>query len=968
MSEHTILVVEGNPTTREVVTLALGRRGHHVLDAPDGVTALELARRHQPVVVLQDLVLPDFDGFALPAELRKHARGTMAVLALSGFTSRNDEARISAVGFDDVIVKPIEPSRLIPIVEAHLPAASSSSEPFGAGRHLVVVDDDPIQLKLTRFRLEKLGFSVEMANDGREALELLRGTSPDGIISDILMPNLDGFGLALAVRRDPKIQHLPILLVTSSYVADLDRDLARRAGANDLILRTPEHREVVQALRTMFSKPTPRFPPPVADLAAIEGERTRRLVQQLERHVLVNTGLSRRTSALSAELAVLTRISEAVLRHQNVEVALDEAVAACFDAGGISIGALYLLNDDDMFRVRPLGSKVTWTPGDLESFFGNEALLRRIMAGGQTVKLGPPDRPSPEIADLLRRCDASAIMVVPLVHFDRPIGALFMAADSQELDQEDWAIFAQGVGNQIAQALAIARAFAQRETAEQRARDQERLAHEQSDLLQLILDHAPDVITRLDRDGVITFINQVTPPHTRDQIVGTPWLSHVPAEYHQLLSQALEAVLTAGETNSHELMVTDAGGRTESYSRRISPVFSDGVATGAIVIDRIITQEKKREAQLIVSDRMASIGTLAAGVAHEINNPLAAVIANVEMAAAEATSLAARSGDASMSDCLNDALEAAERIRLIVRDLKVFSRSDEDSTGAIDVHSVLESTLRVAWNEIRHRARLVKDFKAVPLVDGNKSRLGQVFLNLIVNAAQAIPEGRVDGNEIRVTTRTEAGMVAVDVADTGAGMSDEIQRRLFTPFFTTKPVGVGTGLGLSICQRIVSAMKGQLRVHSRPGAGSTFTVLLPPSVPAPPPMPVTGRMGRVASRRGRILVVDDDRVVATVIQRSVGGEHDVVATLSAMDALSLVRGGQIFDVILCDLMMPQMTGMDLHAALAGSHPDQARRMIFLTGGAFTAGAREFLDGTPNLTVEKPFSVRQLRALVNERIG
>lgn len=961
MSAQTILVVEGNPTTRQVVTLALGRRGHHVLDAPDGVTALDLAKRYQPVVVLQDLVLPDVDGFALPAELRKHSRGTMAVLALSGFISRNDEARISAVGFDDVIVKPIEPSRLIPIVEAHLPASSSSSEPFGAGRRLVVVDDDPIQLKLTRFRLEKLGFFVEMASDGREALEVLRGASVDGIISDILMPNLDGFGLALAVRRDPKIQHLPILLVTSSYVADSDRDLARRAGANDLILRTPEHREVVQALRSTFSKPAPRFRSPVADVADIEGERTRRLVQQLERHVLVNTGLSRRTSALSAELAVLTRISEAVLRHQNVDVALDEAVAACFDAGGISIGALYLLDDEDEFRVRPLGSKVTWRAGDLESFFGNEALLRRIIAAGMTVKLGTQDRSSPEVADLLKRCDASAMMVVPLVHFDRPMGALFMAADLQELDQEDWTVFAQGVGNQIAQALAIARAFEQREAAETRARDQERLA-------QLILEHAPDVITRLDRNGVITFINQSPPGRTREQIVGTPWLSHVPAEYHALLSGALEAVLGAGETSSHEIMVTGAAGRTESYSRRMSPVFSEGQATGAIVIDRIITEEKKREAQLIVSDRMASIGTLAAGVAHEINNPLAAVIANVEIAAAESTILAARSGDASMSECLNDALEAAERIRLIVRDLKVFSRSDEDSTGAIDVHSVLESTLRVAWNEIRHRARLVKDFKAVPLVDGNKSRLGQVFLNLIVNAAQAIPEGRVDGNEIRVTTRTEAGMVAVDVADTGAGMSDETRRRLFTPFFTTKPVGVGTGLGLSICQRIVSGMKGQLRVLSRQGAGSTFTVVLPPSVPVPVAIPATGKSGRVASRRGRILVVDDDRVVATVIQRSVGGEHDVVATLSAADALALVRGGELFDVILCDLMMPQMTGMDLHAALVGSHPEQARRMIFLTGGAFTSGAREFLDATPNLTIEKPFSVRQLRALVNERIG
>jgi CheY-like chemotaxis protein len=373
--------------------------------------------------------------------------------------------------------------------------------------------------------------------------------------------------------------------------------------------------------------------------------------------------------------------------------------------------------------------------------------------------------------------------------------------------------------------------------------------------------------------------------------------------------------------------------------------------------------------QLMISDRMASIGILAAGVAHEINNPLACVIANLELSTRDLAELAQRvDGTDSLREQLRDAREAAERLRLIVRDLKVFSRAEEDQRSAVDVQRVIDSSLRMAWNEIRHRAQLVRDYQSVPMVHASESRLGQVFLNLIVNAAQAIPPGRTEHNQIRIHLRTDAlGRAVTEIADTGPGMPPEVLKNLFTPFFTTKPAGVGTGLGLTICQRIISDLGGEISVQSEAGKGTVFRVCLPGG-PREMDGPAPASVGvPVASRRGRILVVDDEAPLVEVVRRILRAEHEVATSQSARDALERIEAGERYDVILCDLMMPHMTGMELYTELSRVAPEQAARMVFLTGGAFTAGAREFLDRVPNQRLEKPFEPQQLRATVNDRL-
>ncbi|MBA2540563.1 MAG: response regulator [Deltaproteobacteria bacterium] len=396
------------------------------------------------------------------------------------------------------------------------------------------------------------------------------------------------------------------------------------------------------------------------------------------------------------------------------------------------------------------------------------------------------------------------------------------------------------------------------------------------------------------------------------------------------------------------------------------PLHDEAGVEGAVAVFRDISRERAAQEQLMISDRMASIGMLAAGVAHEINNPLAAVIANLDLAMSELADLQPRGSLEAVNEMLEDVRAAADRVKHIVRDLKIFSRDEETKDGAVDVHQMLDSMLRMAWNEIKHRARMVKEYgKDIPPVRGSESRLGQVFLNLIVNAAQAIPEGNAARNQIRVSTSVEGSNVIIEITDTGTGMSVETVRHLFTPFFTTNPPGIGTGLGLSISHSIVTSLGGELRIDSELGRGTTVQVVLP--IAASIETETTTLIPICASRRAHVMVVDDEAIIAAAVRRLLARDHDVVIATRAIEGLHRIQSGERFDLILCDLMMPQMTGMELHDKIAAIDGDQAARMVFLTGGAFTPSARQFLDRVPNQRIEKPFDAQYLRVLVNDRV-
>ncbi|MBI5495453.1 MAG: PAS domain S-box protein [Deltaproteobacteria bacterium] len=499
---------------------------------------------------------------------------------------------------------------------------------------------------------------------------------------------------------------------------------------------------------------------------------------------------------------------------------------------------------------------------------------------------------------------------------------------------------------------------------------------------QALIEHSPDAVV-VHRQGRFVYVNPACLRYLgyqrAEDLLGRSVAEVVHPDDRSLVA---ERMLAAGHATEPLPPLQERFVRADG-----SIVFAEIVAMGTVfdglpavlAIARDLTWRRELDGRLATSDRLASMGMLTAGIAHEINNPLSFVLANVGFGADEAAALAedlrtrelARSHVmdrlAEIRAALDDAREGAGRVRQLARDLKGLSRVRTDEVTLVNLRPVLEGCCNIAWAEIRHRARLVKEYGATPLVEANEGRLGQVFLNLLVNAAHAVPEGAPDRHVIRVETgRDEKGRARVTISDSGCGMSQQVIQQLFTPFFTTKPPSSGTGLGLSICHRIITDLGGEIHVESTPGQGSRFSVKLPAAAEQPAgagaPHPATPDRAR-----GRVLLVDDDPHTATLIMRALGGEHEVVVTAGAAEAVARLERDPSFDVILCDLTSATCPGTAVHAALR-DHTELATRLVFLSGDAVPPCARTLLDTVALPRLQKPFDVRDLRALVRERLA
>ncbi len=350
------------------------------------------------------------------------------------------------------------------------------------------------------------------------------------------------------------------------------------------------------------------------------------------------------------------------------------------------------------------------------------------------------------------------------------------------------------------------------------------------------------------------------------------------------------------------------------------------------------------------TERLASLGTLAAGVAHEINNPLAYVLANLSFVAESLESPAFGEVGDEERRALVEAIHGAERVRDVVRSLRAYSRAGDGPPARVDVAAELRGALRLVGNTIQHRARVVEEIGSAPPVLSRGNELGQVFVNLLVNAGQAARADAPGGAAIVVRCFTAPdGRAAVEVSDNGAGIPAELQGRIFEPFFTTKAVGEGTGLGLSICHGIVTRLGGTIGFESEPGTGTRFTVLLPAAGAAK----AAEEAAPVAAPRGRIMVVDDDPAVTRALARMLGRSAQVAIEMVAETALTRLSAEPRPDVILCDVMMPGLSGPAFHDRLRAVDPELARRVVFITGGAVTEAIATAVAATGQPCVEKP---------------
>ena len=513
-------------------------------------------------------------------------------------------------------------------------------------------------------------------------------------------------------------------------------------------------------------------------------------------------------------------------------------------------------------------------------------------------------------------------------------------------------------------ALAFVSVSSQMNTISRLARSKRRLALDNARLRQMevalresesrataLLGAVPDVMVRIGETGLIG--NVYNPDRTAlgaalKELEGGFLMQMGGESDGDLIAAAIEETFVTGVMSVVACDVHEPPGVAHIEIRvlRVSP-------TEGLALVRDMTQQRTIESRLRITDRLVSLGTLVGGVAHEINNPLAYLLNNVDFVRERMGALGA---DGEITLALAEAREGAVRIRDIVGTLKEHARPEKGELCAVDANASVRSALRMLDNQIRQRATVELMLDDVPPVLAN-GRLVQVIVNLVSNALQAMPDRPTRENSIAIRTmRRGSGDVLLEVEDNAKGISNSIVGRIFDPFFTTKGPGGGTGLGLYLCHCLVTSFEGNIALSSTEGVGSNFAVTLRAAGPATaarvPSLPV-----RAARVDGSALIIDDEPFIGRSLARLLC-PAEVCVVGSAAEALDMCRQRD-FSVILCDVMMPEMDGIAFHEALSLERPELAHRVVFMTGGAFTERAKNFLEAVPNPSLPKPFGHAQL---------
>jgi PAS domain S-box-containing protein len=490
-----------------------------------------------------------------------------------------------------------------------------------------------------------------------------------------------------------------------------------------------------------------------------------------------------------------------------------------------------------------------------------------------------------------------------------------------------------------------------------------------------------DAVVTTDSEHRVTFLNRAA-----ETLLGVP--------SKEALGRALEDVVRIVDARSEplplpavsapgEVLVLPPDARLLKAPRgegqpvdiegTVAPIALDAAqALGGVMVFRDVSERRRLERRLSTSERMAAIGTMAAGMQHEINNPLASILANLEFAREGLRTAPSSAALHEITGALDDASEGAERIRRTVEELRYFSRSAETVDGHVEVASAIDEAVRMTAHALRHHASLRRAYGPAPRVRAEVGQLARVFVNLLLHVAQSMGDGGATTHTIVLTTRTDAaGRAVAEISDDGPGTASDAVHRILDPFFGATVERSAEGLGLAVCHTIVTSLGGEIDVESELGKGTTFRVSLPPAgaVPAAPQKAAPALVAPASaprSSRGRVLVVDDEVSIGKALRRILASEHDVTLESDARAALDRLEHEE-FDVVFCDLMMPNMSGMDFFDRVVAQAPALAERIVFLTGGAFSPRSEEFLRASPNACLTKPFTRQDVSSIVRRMI-
>jgi PAS domain S-box-containing protein len=960
------LVIEDDPVTRKLVRSTLEAAGYEVVFAADGESGLRKASERPPDLVLAGMALPDVRGTLLLPRLRAAlGAGVVPVVALASAASLVEEAQARSAGFDDYLLKPLDPARLLDAVAAHRPGGV---RPNGGAptRHVLLVDHDPVLAHTAALWLAERGFRVSTVRTADEALAWARSEPPDAVLADVLMPGMDGLRLCHAFRQDPRAARVPIVLMAGHAPDEQDRALARRMGAQALVARTPRFELAAQALHEALAG----APPGGAEAWNPELEQAYRphVTRHLERRDALERGLLDRAKERATGLAVLRGVAESFSPGGGSGSATAVALGHCLEAAGLTQGALVTpLSGGGARVIAQVGFRAQARP-DVERYFAGEGRLERLLAAGVPAALPDTTEPPEPQAGLLRLLGAASALLVPSGAAGPP-ALLVLASATRDLAHEDWRDYGRVLASQFQCALALAHTF-------EAVRGSEDAARQALVRTESILETAVDGIVVINERGLIETFNAAAERMfglRRSDAVGKDVTILMPAEFHARHKQGLAHYLRTGEARILGRLVEMTGRRADGSKFPMELTVTESRVDGTrrfLGTLRDLTEKRKLEEQLRQAQKMEAVGRLAGGVAHDFNNLLSVISGYTQLL------LGAVPPDSPLRRQLEQVDRAAERASALTRQLLSFSRKQVVQPRILDLNEVVREAAEMLGRLIGEDVALV--VRPAPMrcpVLADQDQLQQVLMNLAVNARDAMPHG---GNLIVETGRTEVdertptnpvlkpGPYAVlAVSDTGIGMDEAVRMRLFEPFFTTKEEGKGTGLGLSTLYAIVRQCEGAVHVYSEPGRGTTFRIYLPWVRDEQPQPPAPATEVRPARGHEVILVVEDDKDVRRIaLEVLTGAGYRVLEAATPEEALAAVASAtRPIDLVLTDVVMPGMNGKALAERLRalGGTP----RVVFMSGYTQEAiGHHGVLDLDTHF-LAKPFGVTALVKKVRE---
>jgi two-component system cell cycle sensor histidine kinase/response regulator CckA len=924
VASNPILVVDHNPANLTLVQGTLASQGYEVRTATDAEAALAVLEVFHPVVIVVEVKLRGMDGLELTRRLRADPRTRqVAILALAQSTL-GDEEQVLAAGFDGYIPKPINTRQLASQV-ANLLSRASAGPPEPRRRwKVLIVDDNPINRKRLRLTLEAEGHRAIEAADGVEGLEKLRSTDVDAVISDVLMPKMDGYRLSYEVRRSAELREIPIVIYSSTHAPPAEAGLTSNLGVDRFVPSPAPAGVILEALAdAVGSRRSLRRIPAAEELARLK-EYSEGLVLELEKKNL----------ELESARDLLSTANEALRRSEKRYRDLVHLAP---------IGVFQSTPDDRFLAVNDA----------FATMLGYDSPAELIQLPANEVYAEPGDH-----AALIASFDRSGRVAGREMRLKQEDGTLvWVRADGRAVrnasgELERYELFVTDIGEQ-------------RRTAEALGASEERY--------RALMEHAHDAIFVNNEYGVVQEVNraaEILVGATREEIVGRSFLETLRDEDREQVLANFRKTLERGRTLKLLQVQIQRRDGTTVPAEVTASVVQIGGKPFVVGLLRDVSERNAMAEQLRVAQKMDAIGQLAGGVAHDFNNLLTAILGYSQLLAPELR------GNPEHFTAIEEIRKAGERAAGLTRQLLAFSRKQILEPKVLDlnevVHRMEEMLSRLIGEDIQIMMKLDP---ALGSVRADAGQIEQVIMNLAVNARDAMPKG----GEIAVETANaelaesytqthvpvRPGLyVMLAVSDTGFGMDSATRERIYEPFFTTKEKGQGTGLGLSTVYGIVKQSSGYIWVYSEPGRGTSFKVYLPrvqlPAeklvVPEPAALPSLGNE--------TILLVEDEDSVRALARRTL--EASGYRVLEAADGGGAVEIAlaETVDLLLTDMVLPGMGGRAIAARIHEIHP-QAKVLytsgytddVIFRGGLLERGAA-FLEKpfTPNVLARR---VRQV---------